>query len=115
MTTLEAAVLDRPRAYARYPYHPLAEVLPLLTGREFDDLVEDIGKNGLRDPINLFEGRIIDGRNRERACLKAGVEPRYRSIGFANHDGGIRDLEEHPAAASDARAEARIDRKITKS
>jgi ParB-like chromosome segregation protein Spo0J len=79
MTTLEAAVLDRPRAYARYPYHPLAEVLPLLTGREFDDLVEDIGKNGLRDPINLFEGRIIDGRNRERACLKAGVEPRYRS------------------------------------
>jgi ParB-like chromosome segregation protein Spo0J len=43
-------------------------------------------KHGLREPISLFEQRIIDGRNRERACIKAGVEPRYRSIEFDNHD-----------------------------
>jgi|SRR4029077_177483 len=57
------------------PYHPLAEVLPLIEGEEFDQLVRSIKTSGLRDPIILFEGAILDGRNRYRACLKAGVEP----------------------------------------
>jgi len=79
-------MLERPRARVRYAHHPLAEMFPLLRGAEFDDLVEDIRKHGLREPISLFEQRIIDGRNRERACIKAGVEPRYHSIEFDNHD-----------------------------
>jgi ParB-like chromosome segregation protein Spo0J len=77
---------ERPRARVRYAHHPLAEMFPLLNDAEFDDLVEDIRKHGLRDPISLFEQMIIDGRNRERACIKAGVEPRYRPIEFDNHD-----------------------------
>ncbi len=79
-------MLERPRAHNRYAHHPLAEMFPLLKDAEFDDLVEDIRKHGLRDPISLFEQKIIDGRNRERACIKAGVEPRYHSIEFDNHD-----------------------------
>ena len=70
----------------QYEQHPLAEMFPLLKDAEFDDLVEDIRKHGLREPIILFEQKIIDGRNRERACIKAGVEPRYRSMEFDNHD-----------------------------
>jgi hypothetical protein len=61
-------------------------MFPLLKDAEFHELVEDIRKHGLREPISLFEQKIIDGRNRERACIKAGVEPRYRSIEFDNHD-----------------------------
>jgi ParB-like chromosome segregation protein Spo0J len=79
-------MLERPRAYKRYAHHPLAEMFPVLKDAEFDDLVEDIRKHGLHEPISLFEQKIIDGRNRERACKKAGVEPRYRSIKFENHD-----------------------------
>jgi hypothetical protein len=57
-------------------FHPLAEVLPLIEGKQFDELVASIKANGLRDPIILFEGTILDGRNRYRACLQAGVKPR---------------------------------------
>jgi N6-adenosine-specific RNA methylase IME4/ParB-like chromosome segregation protein Spo0J len=57
--------------------HPLANVLPLLEGAEFDRLVDDIAKHGLLNPVTLFEGKILDGRNRERACDAARIEPRY--------------------------------------
>jgi N6-adenosine-specific RNA methylase IME4 len=56
-------------------FHPLAEIFPLIEGDEFDSLVADIKANGLCEDIVLFEGMILDGRNRYRACLKAGVAP----------------------------------------
>jgi ParB-like nuclease domain len=65
---------------ARLPFHPLANVLPLIEGVEFDQLVDSITENGLHDPIILFEGSILDGRNRYRACLEAGVEPRTETF-----------------------------------
>ena len=63
--------------------HPLAEVLPLIEGAEFDELVASVKANGLRDPIIMFEGAILDGRNRYRACLAAGVEPRTETSAAA--------------------------------
>ena len=57
------------------PFHPLAEMFPLIKGKAFADLVADIKANGLVEPITLYEGKILEGRNRYLACQAAGVEP----------------------------------------
>lgn len=49
----------------------------VLLGAEFADLVEDIRSNGLMEPIVMHEGKILDGRNRYRACEASGVKPRF--------------------------------------
>ncbi|MFM2438632.1 MAG: hypothetical protein RLZ55_1455 [Actinomycetota bacterium] len=58
--------------------HPLAAVWPMLTDGELEGLADSIACNGLRDPIVLdMQGRLVDGRNRLEACVRAGVEPRF--------------------------------------
>ena len=61
-------------------FHPVANLFPLLEGAEFQDLCRDIEDNGLLVPIWLHpDGRIIDGRNRYRACLDTMIEPEFRT------------------------------------
>lgn len=54
--------------------HPLAEVFPTAAkGPAFDALLNDIRANGQTDPILLYEGKILDGRARYRACALLGI------------------------------------------
>jgi ParB-like chromosome segregation protein Spo0J len=46
-----------------------------MQGEDMDALVADIKANGIRQHIALWRGKILDGRNRYRAALKAGVDP----------------------------------------
>lgn len=59
-------------------FHEVASIFPLMEGEDFEAFKEDIGKNGLREPIWTYKGKIIDGRNRYRACKAASVEPEFR-------------------------------------
>ena len=59
-------------------FHDVANLFPLIEGQEFNDLVEDICINGLQQTIWTYQGKIVDGRNRYRACNKAGVAPRFQ-------------------------------------
>ncbi len=54
--------------------HPAAALFPQLEGKPFDELVEDIRKNGVVQPITLWNGQLVDGRNRLLAARKAGIE-----------------------------------------
>jgi ParB-like chromosome segregation protein Spo0J len=53
-------------------FHALAEIFPLIKGDEFEELCADIKAHGLREPIVTFENKILDGRNRFRACTAVG-------------------------------------------
>ena len=64
----------------RYEMHPLADVVPPMTDEEYQELKADIKAHGLREPITLHQGKIIDGKHRYRACIELGVEPKTREI-----------------------------------
>ena len=51
-----------------------------MSGREFDELVEDVRVNGLREPVVVRGDQLIDGRNRVRACTVAGVVAEVREL-----------------------------------
>lgn len=67
-----------------YEYHPFSDIWPLLEGEAFEDFATDIAANGLQLPILLYQDKILDGRNRDRACIEAGVEPRYEQANARN-------------------------------
>ena len=58
------------------PVHPIADLFPMMTDEELANLAADIKANGLIHAIVVDkDGVIIDGRNRDRACEIAGIEP----------------------------------------
>jgi hypothetical protein len=75
----EAEVITEPEPRAavevkELKLHPAAEIFPQLTDEELDELAKDIEAHGLRQPIWVLDGKILDGRNRWNACRMVGVE-----------------------------------------
>lgn len=58
----------------KYEFHEAAEIFPLDEGH-LDSLAEDIKRNGQIVPIELMDGKILDGRRRWLACERANVKP----------------------------------------
>src|SRR5262249_32166086 len=69
---------DKPPAksvdYENLEFHQLANMFPLIEGDEFDAFVDAFRRQGLLTPITLYEGKILDGRNRYRAVKKIGYK-----------------------------------------
>ena len=61
--------------------HPSADLFPMMSEAELEDLAADITANGLVHPIMIDdEKQIVDGRNRLAACKIAKVEPKFEKL-----------------------------------
>lgn len=54
--------------------HEYADLFPLIYGNDYEELKQDISEKGLLEPIWIYENKILDGRNRYRACLETNTE-----------------------------------------
>lgn len=57
-------------------FHPFANKFPMLPESELKELAEDIKTNGLKNPVYIYQDKILDGRNRYLACKMADVKPK---------------------------------------
>ena len=48
--------------------HDLSKLFPPISDEDFNRLAADIKLNGLHQPIVRYQGKILDGNNRYRAC-----------------------------------------------
>ncbi len=62
--------------------HPLARLIPEMGADDYRALAADIKERGLMSHVILYEGKILDGRHRYRACREVG-----RGVDFAEYTG----------------------------
>jgi site-specific DNA-methyltransferase (adenine-specific) len=58
--------------------HDVCNLVPTMSDEEYAGLKADIAANRQRVPILTYQGKIIDGRNRFRACQELGLKPKTR-------------------------------------
>src|SRR5262249_21494712 len=74
-----------------YQPHPFANMFPMIEGQEFENLKASIAKSGILEPIGLYQGLILDGRNRY-AAAKACGHP-FTAKDFKDWTGTIEEAE----------------------
>ena len=60
---------------AGFVFHPCATLFPAMGEREFAALTASIKLQGQLEPVWTWQGQVIDGRHRLRACAKLGLTP----------------------------------------
>ena len=60
-------------------FHEAANIFPL-EEETLQELGNDIKENGQYCPIEVFKGKILDGRRRYEACKLVGVKPEYFEV-----------------------------------
>jgi len=81
------------RKITTYPINEdMAGLVPMASDAQQVSMNEDILANGLRDPIVLWRGEIIDGRCRQKACEFAGERIRTKEIDAETSEADVRIL-----------------------
>jgi ParB-like chromosome segregation protein Spo0J len=68
--------------------HPIADIFPMLPENSigFQATLEDIKANGLKQPIWLYEGQVLEGRHRVRILQLLGVDELRSYIGYMQYE-----------------------------
>lgn len=102
-----------------YSIHEAADAFPMMPPQRFSELKADIEKHGLRQPITLCDDKVLDGRNRYRACRELGIEPHCKIFDgdpwayVWSLNGQRRDLSEDQRAQIFIHVNRESDNKIT--
>ena len=108
-----------PKQLPKYENHPFADLFPMMGAAEHKELADDIESNGLYDKIWLYEGKVLDGRNRLKACAERDVDPKFEeykgkdALGFKMEGWSSGDMHgayevSMPLAKADAEAVAAV-------
>ena len=77
----------QPVARPQLQQHELCALFPPMAEEQYQDLLAGIkAHGGLRVPIVLHEGRVLDGWHRLRACRELGIEPKTEAFGGTDDD-----------------------------
>src|SRR6516164_799652 len=77
--------------FDNYIAHPLANMFPMIEGNAFEELKRDIAAQGILEPIRLYQGMILDGRNRYSAAKACGHE--FSVDDFVQWEGTLAEAE----------------------
>lgn len=67
-----AVVSQKPTAWV---LDPVCEAFPPYEHDQYQALKASISRNGLQEPIWVWNDRVMDGRHRLKACQELGIEP----------------------------------------
>jgi hypothetical protein len=74
-----------------YAPHPFANMFPMIEGQDFENLKASIAKSGIHEPIRLYQGMILDGRNRYAAAKACGHQ--FTAKDFKEWFGTVEEAE----------------------
>ena len=74
---------------AKLEPHDLSKLFPPISEEDFGKLAGDIKLNGLHQPIMRYQGKILDGNNRYRACELIKIAPKFAD--FTGDDAAARN------------------------
>lgn len=55
--------------------HPAADAFPMMNAEQYEGLRSDINERGQQEAIVYWNGMLVDGRNRLKACRELRIEP----------------------------------------
>jgi ParB-like chromosome segregation protein Spo0J len=66
--------------WSEVPIFEVANYFPMMTDDEYEGLLDDIRQHGQRQEVVLWQGQLVDGRNRLKACLELGIDCNSREL-----------------------------------
>ncbi len=60
--------------------HSDAKLFPCIGEVDFRELKDDIKSRGLLNPVVMYEGKILDGWSRYKACIELKIEPKFTTF-----------------------------------
>lgn len=70
----------------------LAGLVPMASPTEQEALTSDILLNGQLEPIVLWQGKVVDGRCRQVACMTLGIDPIVRNLDWNTRYEDVADV-----------------------